>query len=176
MAGAAHQTIYLALGTNLGDRLANLTLAIDRIAAQVAITAQSAIYETEPWGITEQPRFLNMALRGETTLPPRDLLRFLKGIERVLGRAQGIRYGPRLIDIDILFYADHLIDEGDLQIPHPRLHERAFVLVPLADIAPSLTHPQHGTTVAEMLAAVGTAGITRLSLAPGATDDSSAPR
>jgi 2-amino-4-hydroxy-6-hydroxymethyldihydropteridine diphosphokinase len=134
-------TIYLALGTNLGDRFANLRAAIAALAPQVRVETESRIYETPPWGFIDQPAFLNMALRAETDLPPADLLAFLKQLESALGREPTFRNGPRLIDIDILFYDDMVLDTPPLVIPHPRLHERDFVLVPLADIAPDFIHP-----------------------------------
>lgn len=133
--------VYLALGTNLGDRPANLRAAIDSLAPQVRVEAESNIYETPPWGFLEQPAFLNMALRAKTDLPPADLLTFLKQLEARLGRIPTFRNGPRLIDVDILFYDDLILNTPPLIIPHPRLHERDFVLVPLADIAPDLIHP-----------------------------------
>ncbi len=133
-------TIYLALGTNLGDRLANLRAAIAALAPQACVMAESCIYETEPWGFSEQPAFLNMAVRAETDLAPADLLAFLKSLETDLGRTPTFRNGPRLIDIDILFYDDLILHTPPLVIPHPRLHERDFVLVPLADIAPDFIH------------------------------------
>jgi len=133
--------IYLALGTNLGDRFANLRAAIAALAPQAHVLAESRIYETPPWGFLDQPAFLNMALRAETNLPPADLLAFLKQLETDLGRQPTFRNGPRLIDIDILFYDDLILTTPPLVIPHPRLHERNFVLVPLADIAPDFVHP-----------------------------------
>lgn len=133
--------IYLALGTNLGDRPANLRAALAALEPRVRIEAESRIYETPPWGFLDQPAFLNMALRAETDLSPADLLTFLKTLETDLGRAPTFRNGPRLIDIDILFYDDLVLDTPPLVIPHPRLHERDFVLVPLADIAPDFIHP-----------------------------------
>lgn len=133
--------IYLALGTNLGDRPANLRAALAALEPRVRIEAESRIYETPPWGFLDQPAFLNMALRAETDLSPADLLTFLKKLETDLGRAPTFRNGPRLIDIDILFYDDLVLDTPPLVIPHPRLHERDFVLVPLADIAPDFIHP-----------------------------------
>ncbi|MGA2111123.1 MAG: GTP cyclohydrolase MptA [Anaerolineales bacterium] len=155
-------TVYLGLGSNLGDRARNLAEALEQLQQQVTLLRVSPCYETEPWGITDQPRFYNLVCSGETHLAPAQLLPFLKEVETRLGRQDGVRYGPRLIDLDILFYDDLILDAPGLVIPHPRLHERAFVLAPLADIAPGLVHPARGETVTQMLAAVGTAGVERL--------------
>jgi len=154
-------TVYLALGTNLGDRPANLRAAVDSLPPAVNFLAGSPVYETQPWGLTDQPAFLNMAVRGETALPPLELLRRLKQLEVSLGRQPGVRWGPRLIDIDILFYDDLVLDLPGLIVPHPRLHERAFVLVPLADVAPDLVHPVLGKSVRELLAGVNAEGVKR---------------
>jgi 2-amino-4-hydroxy-6-hydroxymethyldihydropteridine diphosphokinase len=154
--------VYLALGTNLGNRHANLHRAVNALDAVVRITAASSVYETEPWGVTEQPRFLNMVVQGETELAPEELLRKLKSIEGALGRVASVRYGPRLIDLDILFYDDLVYSSNELQIPHPSLMERRFVLVPLAEIAPELKHPVHQTTVRELLARLGDDGSVQL--------------
>jgi 2-amino-4-hydroxy-6-hydroxymethyldihydropteridine diphosphokinase len=154
-------TIYLALGTNLGDRPANLRQALAALPPAVRVVAESPVYETPPWGITAQPAFLNMAVRGGTDLPPLELLARLKALELELGRQPSVRYGPRLIDLDILFYDDLLLDSPALSLPHPRLHERAFVLVPLADLAPDLVHPRLGRTVRQLLADLDRGGITR---------------
>jgi 2-amino-4-hydroxy-6-hydroxymethyldihydropteridine diphosphokinase len=146
--------VYIALGTNLGDRLANLNAAIEAMPPAVQVTARSPVYETTPWGYADQPDFLNQVVRAETGLSPPDLLVFLKGLEESLGRTPTFRNGPRLIDLDILFYANLVLDTPPLAIPHPRLADRAFVLAPLADLAPGLRHPVLGKTVAELLQAV----------------------
>lgn len=147
--------IYLGLGSNLGDRLANLERARYALAPQFALESVSAVYETDPWGYQDQPRFLNQVLGGTTQLSPSDLLRHIKEIETALGRKAILRYGPRLIDIDILFFDNLIVEEPGLTIPHPRLEERPFMLVPLHDLAPELRHPGHGRSVSEMVMAIG---------------------
>ena len=155
--------IYLALGTNLGHREANLKRAIKKLSPRVTVRATSKLYETAPAYVLNQPAFLNMAVKGETTLSPQDLLVYLKRIENGLGREQTIRYGPRIIDLDIIFYDDWVVDTPDLQIPHPHLTERGFVLYPLADIAAKVIHPTLKQTVAELVAALPEAsGILRV--------------
>jgi 2-amino-4-hydroxy-6-hydroxymethyldihydropteridine diphosphokinase len=154
--------IYLALGSNLGDRLANLQNTIRALPPEVDVTAQSPVYETPPWGYQEQPVFLNQVIEALTALPPEKLLAYLKNLEEQLGRTPTFNYGPRLIDIDILFYDDLVYRSPDLVIPHPRLSERAFVLVPLANLSPDLRHPVTGSTVKEMLATVDSSQISLL--------------
>jgi 2-amino-4-hydroxy-6-hydroxymethyldihydropteridine diphosphokinase len=122
---------------------------------------QSFIYETTPWGITEQPNFLNMVIKGETSQMPQELIKNLKSLETELGRIPSIRYGPRKIDIDILFYGDLILTTPELTLPHPHLHERAFVLVPLADLAPDYIHPIMRKTIRQLLANVDAAGVKR---------------
>lgn len=156
-----NHTTFLALGSNLGDRIANLRAARFGLPPSVVVRRSSPVYETPPWGVTDQPAFLNMVLETETELEPEPLLAYLKWIETGLGRTPAARWGPRLIDIDILFYDDIILESLKIIIPHPRLHERAFVLVPLADIAPQLVHPMLGKTVSAMRDAIGQEGIVR---------------
>jgi 2-amino-4-hydroxy-6-hydroxymethyldihydropteridine diphosphokinase len=144
-------TVYLSLGTNLGDRLANLSAAL---AALPDIVACSSVYETEPWGVVDQPRFLNMCCRLRSDLPAAALHARLKAIERELGRTPSIQWGPRLIDIDLLTYDGLVIQTESLTVPHPRIAERAFVLMPLAELDPNLHIPGLQGTVAEQLAAL----------------------
>ncbi len=143
-------TVYLGLGSNLGDREQNLARAMDLLARRVKIDRVSSLYVTEPVGYPDQPPFLNTVCRGRTSLGPGELLGLAKRIEAALGRRPGPRNGPRPMDIDILFYGDSVVDLPHLAIPHPGVPDRAFVLVPLAEIAPGLVHPLSGLTVGEM--------------------------
>ncbi|MCI0896731.1 MAG: 2-amino-4-hydroxy-6-hydroxymethyldihydropteridine diphosphokinase [Chloroflexi bacterium] len=146
------KTAYLGLGTNLGDREQNLVQAVNALNAgpELAVLRTSGIYETAPWGLTNQPDFLNTAAEISTTLSPRQLLDRIKDLEHQLGREAGPRFGPRLIDIDILLFGDLVVDEPDLRIPHASLHLRAFALVPLAELTPNSVHPILGITIAKL--------------------------
>jgi 2-amino-4-hydroxy-6-hydroxymethyldihydropteridine diphosphokinase len=153
--------VTLALGTNLGDRPGNLRAAIAALPPAVRVLEQSFVYETLPWGVTDQPSFLNMVIKGVTHQGPQELLKNLKKMETQLGRIPSIRYGPRKIDIDILFYDDLILDSPELTLPHPHLHERAFVLVPLSDLTPGKIHPIFAKTIRQLLAEVDTTGVNR---------------
>lgn len=155
-------TVYLALGTNLGDRLENLQAACKTLAPQARLLACSPIYETTPWGYLDQPDFLNQVIEVETELSPMDLLAHLKELEARLGRVPSIHNGPRMIDLDILFYDDLLLDLPTLKIPHPHMAGRAFVLAPLADLAPGLRHPIYNKTIQEMLMECDLQGIQKI--------------
>jgi len=154
-------TVYLSLGTNLEDRSANLETAIQSLPAGILLKKRSSIYETPPWGYEEQPAFLNMALQVETNYSPWRLLKSLKSIERKMGRITTFRYGPRLIDLDILFYGQLVYAKGGLFIPHPKVAERAFVLYPLVEIAPELMHPQLHRKAKDLLDDLDCSGITK---------------
>jgi 2-amino-4-hydroxy-6-hydroxymethyldihydropteridine diphosphokinase len=156
------EQVFLALGTNIGDREANLCKARKELAPKVTIIKESPIYITPPWGYEDQPEFLNQVLEVQTKMRPRRLLAYLKRIEKKMGRLKTFRNGPRLIDLDILFYGQRVIERSNLRIPHPRLHERSFVLVPLKDIAPEFNHPVLNMTVESMLAKINTEGVRPL--------------
>ena len=153
-------TIYLGLGTNVGARYANLQNALEQLAPQTIVTQRSPIYQTPPWGYTDQADFLNMVVKAETELPPEGLLKQIKNIEQEVGRTATFRWGPREIDIDILLYEDVYLDTDTLTIPHPRLPERAFMLRPLADISPDLVYPGRKETIQQLLANVDAGEIT----------------
>ena len=149
---ADSESIFLSLGSNLGDRQAVLALAREQIAKRVgAISSKSSVYETEPWGVADQPAFLNQVIRAETTLAPEEVLRIILDIEHELGRVRYERWGARVIDIDLLYYNALVLDSARLTLPHPRLQDRLFNLIPLAEIAPGFVHPSLKKTSLELL-------------------------
>ena len=154
--------IYLGLGSNLGDRYANLQHAVDELRKYMTVTAVSPVYSTEPWGDADQPAFLNICVAAVSSLSPHELLAHIKKTEQELGRMPARHWGPRLIDIDILFFDDLILSDETLTIPHPYMAERSFVLAPLADIIPDFHHPRTGLSVQEMLDAIGSSGVDRL--------------
>jgi 2-amino-4-hydroxy-6-hydroxymethyldihydropteridine diphosphokinase len=146
------QLVFLSLGSNVGDREGNLHGAIAALpAASVRVKKVSSIYETQPVDYLEQAWFLNCVVEAETQLPPHDLLRALRGIETAMGSKKEFPKGPRLIDVDVLLYGDEIVDTPELQIPHPRMTQRRFVLVPLVEIAPKLRHRSWQASVEELL-------------------------
>lgn len=148
-----HEAVYLGLGSNLGDKAAQCLRALQKISASTHtyIRAVSSLYKTEPIGYRNQDWFINCVAEIVTTLSPHPLQEFLQGIEELMGRKRTIKMGPRIIDLDILLYGNEVVDEGGLIIPHPHLHERRFVLVPLAELAPHLRHPVFKTTIKDLL-------------------------
>jgi 2-amino-4-hydroxy-6-hydroxymethyldihydropteridine diphosphokinase len=144
--------VYIGIGSNLGDRKHNCLKAIELLGENgIVVKKRSSMYETKPWGIEDQPRFINMAVETETDIEPQRLLRILKDIEKQLGRTETQRWGPRIIDLDILLYGSLVLKENGLEIPHPLMHERDFVLKPLSEIAPEVRHPVIGKTVKELM-------------------------
>ena len=142
--------IFVALGTNMGDREGNLETAIERLGEVMEVTCRSRLYQSAPMYVTDQDAFLNMAVKGETDLTPEALLDALKKLEHEIGRRPTFRNGPRVIDLDILYYGDLLMDTERLNIPHPRIGERGFVLQPLNDMAPDWHDVRTGKTIAKM--------------------------
>jgi 2-amino-4-hydroxy-6-hydroxymethyldihydropteridine diphosphokinase len=161
MQGTAH-TVSLALGTNLGNRQANLKSALQHLSKSVTLQRISSLYETDPVGYEDQPRFLNITCYGTTQLAPQALLDRAKEIEKAMGRQQTIRNGPRPIDIDILLYDRLTLTQERLTIPHPRMRERAFVLVPLQEISPTSVDPVTGQTIQQLAQAISHAGVTKI--------------
>ncbi|HET8654199.1 MAG TPA: 2-amino-4-hydroxy-6-hydroxymethyldihydropteridine diphosphokinase [Longimicrobiaceae bacterium] len=147
--------ILLGLGANLGDPIAQLCEGMARLRDSVEMTAVSAVYRTEPVGYAEQPEFFNLVCAGRTLLSPEDLLAEARRIESALGRERPFRGAPRTLDVDLLAYGDLVLETGELVLPHPRLHERAFVLVPLDEIAPRWRHPVLRRTASELLEVAG---------------------
>lgn len=147
--------VYIGIGSNLGDRQYNCRRAIELLEGRgLTITKSSSMHETEPWGIKKQPRFINMAVEVETDLPPAELLVLLRQIEKAMGREYKAKWGPRIIDLDILLYNDLRLTAADLSIPHPLMHKREFVLRPLSEIAPEKTHPVLSKNIRELLQAL----------------------
>ncbi len=144
--------IFVGLGSNLGDKKANLAEALRRLGEKVKVLRVSSFYETEPVGVETQPVFLNAVAELETSLGPQALLDCLLAIEDAMGRKRTVHWGPRLIDLDLLFFENRVIDAPNLKIPHPEIQNRRFVLVPLAELAPNFTHPVLKKTVKELLA------------------------
>lgn len=153
--------VYIGLGSNLGDRLANLQQAAQLLHNEVTLIQVSSVYETEPVGNAEQPWFLNAVLEGYTELGPQELLEFALAIETALGRVRSFPNAPRTIDIDILLYGEEVVASSALTIPHPRLTERGFALCPLTEIAPHLEHPIIGETMESILASASELEETR---------------
>jgi 2-amino-4-hydroxy-6-hydroxymethyldihydropteridine diphosphokinase len=155
-------TVYLGLGSNMGDKQENLQKALDYISQRMRVEKKSSVYDTAPIGNINQSRFLNMVCQVNTSIPASTLLFLLKGIEAKVGRMPGPVNGPRIIDIDILLYGDEVVNGPDLQIPHPRMVEREFILAPLAEIAPDLVHPVAKKTIKELLLPVeGKQGVAK---------------
>jgi 2-amino-4-hydroxy-6-hydroxymethyldihydropteridine diphosphokinase len=148
--------VLLSLGSNLGDRADYLRRAVEALASlpDTRLAAQSSIHETAPWGVTDQPSFLNLAVEIETALGPLELLNAVKAVEVRLGRTPGSHWGPRVIDIDLVLWQDKVMKTDALELPHPRFRERAFVLLPLREIAPDAVDPVTGRTVAELASAL----------------------
>ena len=154
------ETVYLGLGSNLGDRRAALALAIERLEkAGVRIASRSGFYRTEPVEVVDQQEFINQVVACETALSPHALLTVCLLIEQDMGRIRTRDKGPRSIDLDLLLYGDLILADQGLNLPHPRLHLRRFVLIPLAEIAPRLIHPVLGLTIADLLAGCPDRGI-----------------
>jgi len=151
--------VYIGLGSNLDNREKTLTDAAAFLAPKVNVLRASRVYETAPWGYVDQPAFLNQVIEAVTGLDPPALLRHLKGIETQLGREPTFRFGPRLIDLDILLFGLEVINLPELQVPHPAMAERAFVLAPLAELAPNLVHPMLNKSISELVRLVDREGV-----------------
>jgi dihydroneopterin aldolase/2-amino-4-hydroxy-6-hydroxymethyldihydropteridine diphosphokinase len=144
--------VYIGIGSNIGNRQKNCLRAIELLEKRgVIIKERSSMYETEPWGIKDQPKFINMVVEIETVLNPNELLRILKDVEKKVGRKESLKWGPRIIDLDILLVDDIILNEDNLKIPHPLMHKRDFVLQPLCEIAPDIKHPLLKLSINELL-------------------------
>jgi 2-amino-4-hydroxy-6-hydroxymethyldihydropteridine diphosphokinase len=155
------EVAYLSLGSNIGDREANLREAIAQLKSAGSLLKLSSVYETQPVGVPDQPWFLNCVAALETAKTPRELLKAALDIEAGMGRLRFRDKGPRKIDIDLLLFGDQILNEPDLKIPHPAMRERRFVLEPLAEIDPGVRHPVLNKTASELLAALGESQIVR---------------
>ena len=156
-------TVYLSLGSNLGDRIAMLSTAVASLGlvADIQVLRVSPVYESEAWGLTEQPKFLNIVVEIETALAPLELLHAVKALEQRLGRRPGRRWGPRSIDIDLILWGSVTMHTPELSLPHERFRDRAFVLTPLADLAPEAADPETGLTVAALADRLDASGLAR---------------
>ena len=151
--------VFISLGSNIGDRENFLIRALDTLPNEIHITKRSSIYETDPWGFEDQGDFLNQVVEVETSLNPHELMEVLKDIEADMGREKNFKYGPRKIDLDILFLDDEIIHDEDLVIPHPMVPDRPFVLIPLNEIAPDFIHPESGKSVSELTENISKKGV-----------------
>ncbi|MEW6108784.1 MAG: 2-amino-4-hydroxy-6-hydroxymethyldihydropteridine diphosphokinase [Nitrospirota bacterium] len=150
---------YIGIGSNIGNRQKNCLKALELLEANgLEVTEESSMYETEPWGVEDQPHFINMAVEVKTELSPGELLFLLKKIEHEMGRGDTAKWGPRIIDLDILLYDDLEINENSLIIPHPLMHKREFVLEPLSEIAPEKVHPALKKKIGELFKEIRSAG------------------
>lgn len=156
------QQIALGLGSNLGDRLAHLRRGLAHLRQHMRLMAVSGVYETEPIGFTDQPKFLNAVALFETAASPQQVLAWAQQAEHAEHRERGVHWGPRTLDVDVLMFGSLVLVSPDLVVPHALMHERAFVLAPLAELAPDWVHPSRGLTVAALLGAVKTQGVNRL--------------
>jgi 2-amino-4-hydroxy-6-hydroxymethyldihydropteridine diphosphokinase len=163
--GGTVDSVYLALGSNAGDRAAHLSDAVRGLRGILEVDGVSSVYETDPFGVLEQPVFWNMAVAGRTRLEPEALLAAVKALEQRIGRTATYRMGPREIDIDVLLHGSRALTTETLTVPHPGLSERAFVLQPLLELEPGLVHPVTGERLSGRLAALGSRGVRRLGAA-----------